>query len=173
MLSGSCGVLFLSIPAILSSQYEEPPKEEVGARHVSRLGQGAAGTLRTVQPDQETPGVSGVKHTTGRPPWHSVTTSTSWQSCDRRYTCNTCNERIYYISCWKPYLYRDDSVKCLYICKTFIYIEEKIPVSCLIYWYWSFLSPWYQHLPLGSSVGRALTLISLPFDVPYIHTLDL
>ncbi|XP_048034604.1 uncharacterized protein LOC125260326 [Megalobrama amblycephala] len=55
----------ITIPPPLSSEFEKPCKEDVIARHVSRFSQGVAGIQRTVQLDQETPGVSGELHKTG------------------------------------------------------------------------------------------------------------
>ncbi|TDH00595.1 hypothetical protein EPR50_G00190160 [Perca flavescens] len=55
----------ISIPKDLASQYERPSKEEVAAQHVSLFSQVAGGCRRIDQPDQETPGLSGVQHRTG------------------------------------------------------------------------------------------------------------
>ncbi len=52
------------IPPPLSSQFEQPSKEDVIARHVSRFSQGGAGTKHTGQLDQETAGGSGEQHRT-------------------------------------------------------------------------------------------------------------
>ena len=55
----------ITIPKDLSTQFDRPSKEELVARHVSRFNPGEVGRQHIVQPDAETPGVSGEQHTTG------------------------------------------------------------------------------------------------------------
>ncbi|XP_051510706.1 uncharacterized protein LOC127415798 isoform X2 [Myxocyprinus asiaticus] len=58
-------LLTIPIPTALCSEFERPTKEEAIACHVSRFNQEVVESQHSHQIDPETPGVSGVPHTTG------------------------------------------------------------------------------------------------------------